>query len=78
MKVVTLQASNFRDAAATLRVIADEIDAGTYGEVGLAAIALRGSLDPESVEIFAAGPGSEPQTTTLLFYKAFQKMMELF
>lgn len=78
MKVVTLRESNFRDAAATLRVIAEEIDAGKHGEVGLAALALRTSNDAEGVEIFAAGPASEPENTALLFYKAFQKMMEMF
>lgn len=78
MKVVTLHESNFRDVAATLRVIADDIEAGKHGEVGLAALVMRTSLDTDDVEVFAAGPNSEPETTTLLFYKAFQKMMGMF
>lgn len=78
MKVVTLQASNFRDPVATLRVIADEIEAGKHGVIGIVAIALRGDTDLEDVSVFGTGPESEPAAMAILFYRAFQKIAGMF
>ncbi len=78
MKVVTLHESNFREAAASLRAIADEIDAGEHGEVAVVGIAMRSSTEPDGVHLFSCGPESEPPITAMLFYKAFHKMSEMF
>lgn len=71
-EVVPLFESNFRDPAATLRVIADEIEAGKYGDVEEVAIALNGA---ESVEIFATGQHSDAGTACLLFTAAIQRLV---
>lgn len=49
--VTTLFATNFRDIATTLRVIADQIEAGDYGEVKEGALVLSGA----SLEVFGLG-----------------------
>ena len=53
--VKTLYESNFRDVPATLRHIADEIEAGAYGEVGIVGLVLLG----DTLEVFGIGPDSE-------------------
>lgn len=53
--VTTIYPSNFREPAATLRVIADQIEAGEFGSVGCAALVLLG----EKLEVFGMGPDSE-------------------
>lgn len=55
LKVITLHKSNHRQAAPTLRKIADEIEAGEYGKVGSIAVALLG----DRLEVFAAGPDAD-------------------
>lgn len=71
-EVVPLFESNFRDPAATLRVIADDIEAGKYGNVEEVAIALNGA---ENVEVFATGPQSDAGTACLLFTAAIQRLI---
>lgn len=62
-EVITLYESNFRDPVATLRRIADEIEAGEYGDVGTLAVALLG----DTFEVFGAGEDSDgPSVCTLL------------
>ncbi|MBA3241617.1 MAG: hypothetical protein H0T60_10375 [Acidobacteria bacterium] len=70
MQVVTLYESNFRSAADTLRQIADEIDKGTYGEIGCAAIALLG----DTLHVFGAGVDAEPPSIGMLFSAAHQRL----
>ena len=62
LKVVTLQESNFRDPSATLRVIADNIEKGEYGNVGCVGVVLLG----DTVEVFGMGSDSEPPSVALL------------
>jgi hypothetical protein len=62
LKVVTLQASNFRDVPGTLRVIADQIEAGDYGGVTEAVVALMG----RRLEVFGLGQSDGATSTTLL------------
>lgn len=62
LKVVTLNESNRRQPGPTLRKIADEIEAGKYGEVGTIAIVLLG----DTMNIFGAGPESEAPAVALL------------
>lgn len=62
-EVITLYESNFRDPAATLRKIADEIEGGKHGHVGCLAVALLG----DTFEVFGAGEDSDgPSVCTLL------------
>lgn len=70
LKVVTLHETNFRDAAATLRIIADEIDAGAYGAVGCVAVALLG----DTMEVFGAGPDSDGSSVALLLHAGFVRL----
>lgn len=51
LKVVALFESNRRDVSATLRAIADEIDAGKYGEVRQFAAVIDGA----GVQVFGSG-----------------------
>jgi hypothetical protein len=68
--VIPLYTSNTRDPVSTLRLIADEIEAGDYGEVGSAAVVLLG----DTMECFAMGPDAEAPSIGMLFYSAFLRM----
>lgn len=69
-ELVVLNESNFRDPAATLRAIADEIEQGVYGEVGAAGLVLLGN----KMEVFGMGPDSEAPSVALLLHAGFQKL----
>lgn len=69
-EVVTLYESNFREPVATLRKIADDIEAGVYGEVGAIGVALLG----DTMECFGAGIDSEAPGIALLFHAAFSRL----
>lgn len=60
--VKTLYDSNFRDVPATLRHIADQIEAGKYGTVGSVGLVLLG----DTLEVFGIGPDSEAPSTALI------------
>ena len=70
LKVVDLYDSNHRDLVATLRRIADDIEAGEYGEVGCAALVIMG----DSTEVFGMGEDSEPPSIALLLHGGFMKL----
>lgn len=70
LKVVPLYESNFRDPAATLRIIADEIEAGKHGDVGTVAVAVFGG----TVEVFGAGPDSDMPSVAILLHAAFMRL----
>lgn len=53
--VTTIYASNFRDVSATLRHIADQIDAGEWGVITDAALVLRAGR----CEVFGFGPKAQ-------------------
>lgn len=75
LKIVELYPNNFRDAVAALRKIADEIEAGDFGNVGSVGVVIMGN----KMEIFGAGVDSEGPTMALLFQAAslrFAKMIE--
>lgn len=55
LKVVEIYPSNFRDPAATLRKIAEDIESGKHGEVGCIGIVLLG----DELKVFGAGQDSE-------------------
>ena len=70
LKVVTLRESNFRDPAATLRAIADAIEAGKYGDVGCIGLALLG----DTMEVFGMGRDSEAPSVALLLHAGFMRL----
>lgn len=69
-KVVTLNESNFRDPVATLRVIADDIEAGKYGDVTSVGLCLFG----DSMEVFGMGSDAEAPTIALLLHAGFSRL----
>lgn len=69
-EVTTLYETNMRDPVATLRKIADDIEAGVYGEVGTVGVALIG----DTMECFGGGSDSEAPSVGLLFHAAFSRM----
>jgi hypothetical protein len=66
LNVVQFPTPDYKDAVKALRNIADEIEAGAYGDVSTAAIALFG----DKLEVFGAGSDSEAPTVALLFSAA--------
>ena len=70
MNVVQLRESNFRDTTATLRAIADQIDAGEHGEVGSLGLVLLGNR----MEVFGIGPDSEGPSVALLLHAGFMRL----
>jgi hypothetical protein len=69
-EVVTLYDSNIRDPIATLRAIADEIEAGKYGDVGCIALCLLG----DTMEVFSAGPDSAGPSAAVLLHAGFMRL----
>jgi len=69
-EVIVLQDSNFRDPAATLRKIADEIDAGIYGPVGCAGLVLLGN----ELQVFGMGYDSETPSVGMLLHAGFMRL----
>jgi hypothetical protein len=72
LNVVVLHESNYRQPAATLRVIADEIEAGVYGHVGSLAVALLG----DRLEVFAAGQDSDPTSAACVLQAGANKLIQ--
>lgn len=65
-----LRDTNFRDAVATLRKIAGEIEAGDYGEVGSVGVVLLG----DRLHVMGAGPDSEAPSVALLLHAGFMRL----
>lgn len=74
-EVVTLRDSHSRQASATLRVVADEIDAGLHGEVECVAVAMKSDL---GVMVFGMGEDRSESFVATLFAAAHAKMLRLF
>lgn len=70
-QIVVLRQSNFRDPVATLRVIADEIEAGKYGKVSCIGISLLG----DKLSVFGAGPDSDGSSVGMVLQAGFQEMV---
>lgn len=70
LKVVELYPSNRRDPVATLRAVADEIEAGGYGEVGCIAFVMLA----DEMHVFAAGEDSEAPSAGMLLHAGFMKL----
>jgi len=69
-EIVSLYESNFRDPIATLRKIADQIEAGEFGDVGCIAVALLG----DTMEVFGAGEDSEAPSVAMLLHAGFVRL----
>lgn len=69
-EVVPLYESNYRDPSATLRVIADAIDAGEHGEVLEIAIVMKS----DCLELFGMGKNSDEGTLCLLLNAGLFKL----
>lgn len=69
LKVIPLQESNYRDIVATLRLIANQIEKGEYGNVNDCALILQGA----ELDIFHMGAGNV-ETAHLLFACAQRKL----
>lgn len=69
-KVETLFKTNYRDPAATLRVIADQIEAGRYGPVGCVGVALLGN----TMEVFGMGEDSDAPSVAMLLHAGFARL----
>lgn len=70
LNVVQLYPSNHRDPVATLRLIADEIEAGNYGSIGTAALVLLGPR----MEVFGMGEDAEAPSVALLLHAGFMRL----
>lgn len=70
LNVVPLYESNHRDPAATLRRIADEIEAGQYGDVRSAAVVLLGG----TMEVFGMGSDAEGPSIGMLLHSGFMRI----
>lgn len=68
----TLYNSNMRDPVATLRKIADQIEAGDYGDVGCAGLVLLGNR----MEVFGMGSDSEAPSVGLLLHAGFSLLSD--
>ncbi len=66
LKVVKFPVPDYKDPVTMLRNLADQIEAGEFGEVNTIAIATFG----ESLECFGGGADSEAPTVALLFNAA--------
>lgn len=69
-EVIVLHGSNYRDPVATIRKIADEIEAGKYGGVGCVGVVLLG----DTMEVFGAGEDSEAPSVALLLHAGFLRL----
>lgn len=65
-QIITLYPDNHRNPSAMLRKLADEIEAGTYGDVETVAVALMGTR----MECFGGGPDCEATEIAMLFNAA--------
>ena len=70
-EIVTLRASNFRQASATLRTIADQIDAGEFGGEPTIALVLCGN----TLEVMACGPHAEPDYAACLLSAGHMRLI---
>lgn len=68
--LVTLFKSNRRDPVAVLRAIADNIEAGKYGEVGAVGVVVKGN----TVEVFGAGTEDNVTNTGMLLHAGFLRL----
>lgn len=71
-ELVVLRETNVLDVPATLRKIADGIEAGEFGE----AVACTVVLDAHSLEVFYMGSGEAGPNAHLLLHAGAAKMLQ--
>jgi hypothetical protein len=69
-ELVVIHDTNFRNPVATLRLIADQIEEGKYGELGSAALVLLG----DEMSVFGIGQDSEAPSVALLLHAGFMRL----
>lgn len=70
-EVVSLYETNSRDIPAMLRKMADDIEAGCYGDVGEAAMVLYG----DTVEVFGWGGAQDGASSALLLQAGAMRLI---
>ena len=70
-EVVSLYETNSRDIPAMLRRMADDIEAGTYGDVSEAAFVLCG----DTLEVFGWGPDQDGATSATLLQAGAMRLI---
>ena len=70
LKVVQLPTPEYRDPVKALRNLADEIEAGDWGEIGCCAVAIMG----DTFEVFGSGPDSAGPSVAILFQAAIMRL----
>ena len=68
--VVSLYDSNSRDPVATLRRLADDIEAGVYGDVGCVGVVVLG----DRLNVFGMGPDSEAPSVGMVLHAGFMDL----
>lgn len=71
-KLVVMRETNLQNIPATLRNIADSIEAGEFGEARCCAVV----LDAERLHVFYAGTGEAAPNTHMLLHAGMAKMMK--
>lgn len=66
LNVVNFPVPDYRDPVRALRNLADDIEAGKFGDVGSCAVAVFG----DTLEVFGSGVDSDGPTIALLFSAA--------
>lgn len=61
MELVKLYDTNFRDSVAMLRKLADDVEAGVYGDVACVGVAMLA----DQLEVFGFGPDSEAPSVAM-------------
>lgn len=70
LKVVELCFPNSRDPVASLRGLADDIEAGVYGTVGTVAVAMLA----DKLNVFGFGADCEGPSTAVVLHAGFMKL----
>lgn len=70
-EVVSLYETNSRDIPAMLRKMAEDIEAGRYGEVGEAALVLYG----DTLEVFGWGSAQDGTSSSLLLQAGAMRLI---
>ena len=70
LNVVQFPTPNYKDVVKALRNLADEIEAGEWGEIGCCAVAIMG----DTFEVFGSGPDSAGPSMAILFQAAIMRM----
>lgn len=71
LSVVQMREHTRRDTSAMLRKVADQVDAGDYGEVGEIAFVIMG----DKVSVFGFGPSQDGTSTATLLQAGAMRLI---